>query len=113
MPRVVIKPKALELGIHREEYERLEAALEREGFRVRIEEPEECRSGGVPGAEVPYDVLVFLAEEVGEHVVEVLVGVILAELLGKIRRRRTAAILGPNGRVIRKVTLRDANDDGL
>jgi hypothetical protein len=62
MPRVVIKPKALELG---EEYERLEAALEREGFQVRIEDPEEYRSGGVPGAEVPYDVLVFLAEEVG------------------------------------------------
>jgi hypothetical protein len=50
--RIVLEPKPMELGLHREQYDALVAELRAEGKAVALVSPEETRSvPSVPGAQ--------------------------------------------------------------
>jgi hypothetical protein len=59
MAHIVIEASPMELGLYREEYDALVAALEADGHEVRLQTPEEFRSGGlaVQVAEISIHVL--------------------------------------------------------
>jgi N-dimethylarginine dimethylaminohydrolase len=90
MARIVIRPTILELGLHREQYDDLAAALEAEGHHVEIVEPEERRS--VPGIEYALDVAVYVYEQGRDIAVEALIAAMARKLWQQGRRGRRGEV---------------------
>jgi hypothetical protein len=103
----------MELGLNRESYDAAIQELEGLGHTVMLKPPTEYRS--VPGAEAVLHTLgVYLFEFVDEHVIDAIVGVLIARLTArKLRgqRPRRAVIYGPNKNVIRDFELPTTETD--
>jgi hypothetical protein len=98
----------MELGLHREQYGVLVRELEEQGHSVELERPMEQR--GVPEATIgeAYALVVQVAGFVDDHLLDAIVGALVARLLSRREAKlppRRAAIYGPRGRILREVEL--------
>jgi hypothetical protein len=121
MDRLVIRPVGWELP-YLAQYEAVKSELEGRGIDAHLVEPEPFEE---PGPDVVYniaqllatpEVVVYLAEQLADHALDVIEGVLIGYLIGKVRSgpkqgmRRRAQILGPDGRVLREVQLPAGED---
>jgi hypothetical protein len=115
--QVVVSPTRLEYERHRDLYPALVAELEKRGFEATLDEPPTQR-GGFEFASA--EVVVYVGEGLGAVALGVLANAIWDGLKAAAKRRgghstldpedsgqRRAAILGPDGEVLKEVVLDD------
>jgi hypothetical protein len=109
MAGITLAPTPLELGLHREQYDRLVRELEEQGHDVELRRPIEERAppGDASGPAPALELAVHIAGFVSDHIVDALVGVLIARLASRLRRNepRRVTIYGPDGRVLRELEL--------
>jgi hypothetical protein len=113
MPTLVVRPTTLDHGLYRASYDELLEDLQRRGFDAYLDRPPEQRDAGLSLAAA--DVMVTVAEHLGDHAIDVILGAVVMYLGGKVRSKRRAkrhaAIFGPDGELLREVELPDQERD--
>jgi hypothetical protein len=117
MTQVVVSPTRLEYERHRDLYPALLAELEQRGFEATLEEPTNQR-GGIELASA--EVVIYVGGVLSAVALDVLANAIWDGLKAAAKRRgghstldpedsgqRRAAILGPDGEVLKEVVLDD------
>jgi hypothetical protein len=107
MADILLAPTRDEIDEHEAKYADLANDLRAKGFGVEIRTPTAKRS-----LEHAADLIIQVSEFARNHVDEVVIGVITAKLANlkrrpKRRSRRTVAIYGPDGKLLREVQLPD------
>ena len=113
MTRIVIAPSPMELGLNRDAYDALIADLEKQGFEAEIREPVEARFT-LPPQEVA-NVVVSLAEKIGDETLGVLVGIFVQRMRESRTRRKKppprpaiAIFYGPDGEPLKQIEIPEA-----
>lgn len=103
--RVTLHPAIPAFAEDPETFKAIRRDLEETGFRPSIGEP--CPPTGGDVATLPMELIVRVAETLGDEAVSAIVGVVLERLVRTVKRRRRertqVVIYGPDGEVLKRL----------